>query len=115
MNCPCSRICRLSMQRRADGPFPECSPKEHYFFVVRDQYAKSADGGAEWDGEFIPGRHDTLASALEVVANAAGGRHVIEEVPRFTAFPKWSGHPEDARVALAESFSDAGMLATVSG
>lgn len=91
--CGCVRICRLSSLRRADGPLPECAPKEHYFYVVRDQYVKSADGGCEWDGDFLEGRHATFEAAMEVVrAGHELSRYVVEEVPRFGAFPKWTGH-----------------------
>lgn len=110
-NCPCTRLCRVQMARGVDGPFPGCSPAEHYFYVVRDRYVMSADGDAEWDGDFIPGKHSTFQAALAVVADGHEiSRYVIEEVPRFGMFPKWTGHPEDARGELARSNS-CGMVA----
>lgn len=115
-NCPCTRFCRAQMARGVDGPFPECSPTEHYFYVIRDRYVKSADDDAEWDGDFIPGRHSTFQGALAVVADGHEiSRYVVEEVPRFGMFPKWSGLPEDARAELQKLFSPLELMETIAG
>lgn len=93
MNCRCTGACLLKIERRTDGPFPECAPREHYFFVTIDRYVTGVDGSAEWDGTFLEGHHATLEDALKVVrAGSSMARYVIQEYPRFGMCPPWAGY-----------------------
>lgn len=91
--CRCTGSCLLHLERRKDGPFPECAPAEHYFTVTQDRYVLDANGECEWDGIFLPGRHATLEDALRVVrAGSSMARYVVQEHPRFGMCPPWAGY-----------------------
>ena len=103
MNCGCTHSCRLHLERRADGPFPECDPAiARYFTICRTTFVRGADGEPEKEHEFFPRRYASLEEALRKLSVMPWGSYCIDDTPRMGFAPAFMGWPEKAKEKLVE-------------